>query len=141
MADFYDSKFFDNSSSGIGGWGDPTNDYQITTGGLKDIMLAYPSPHRIRRNYTLYPYENANTKALPFPALSDLMINTTMTKENVDYIVNNYEGDYFGFQAYFESTAVSPVLLLLILQFGFLTLSHAGNAYRWSFNHGRVSAL
>ena len=31
------------------------------------------------------------------------MINTTMTKKNVDYLVNSYVGDFFGFQAYFEN--------------------------------------
>ena len=35
------------------------------------------------------------------------MINTTMTKENVDYSVNNFQGDFIGFQAYVESLVVS----------------------------------
>jgi tyrosinase len=113
--DFYNSDFFDNSSSsGVGTWGDPANDYQIFTGGLKDIMLAYPSPHRIRRNFTVLPFALPNPLNLfpddptapPLP--KDLMINTTMTKENVDYTVNNFEGDFIGFQTYMESIAVSP---------------------------------
>ena len=108
-ADFYNSEFFDNSSSGIGGWGDPSNDYQITTGGFKDVVVAYPTPHHLRRHYTLYPYDDLGFTA-PFPLPKGLMINTTMTKKNVDYIVDNYEGDYFGFQTYFESTIVSLVL-------------------------------
>ena len=44
-------------------------------------------------------------------------MNTTMTKENVDYILDKYEGDYFGFQTYFESATVSLVLPLLIFCF------------------------
>ena len=112
--DFYNSDFFDNSpTSGVGAWGDPANDYQISTGGLKDIMLAYPSPHRIRRNFTVLPFELPNPlnvfpgdPTAPAPK-ADLMINTTMTKENVDYMVNNFEGDFEGFQAYMESTSVS----------------------------------
>ena len=106
--DFYHTNFLDNLT--VGGWGDPDNDYQISTGGFKDIIMAYPSPHRIRRNYTLYPYASpgfpppwGNDPAAP-PPPADLMINTTMTKENVDYTVNNYEGDFFGFQTYFENT-------------------------------------
>ena len=79
-------------------------------------MLAYPSPHRIRRNYTLYPFQLPNpinifrgdpTAPVPSP---DFMINTTMTKENVDYMVNNFEGDFIGFQAYMESSSVSLAL-------------------------------
>ena len=122
--DMYNSEFFDNSSSGVGGWGDPTNDYQISTGGLKDMFLAYPSPHRIRRNFTLYPYASLNIPP-PFndpasapPAPADLMINTTMTQQNVDFILNNFEGDFFGFQAYFENTiVVSPSFAILIYLF------------------------
>jgi hypothetical protein len=40
----YKSRLFDNSSSGLGGCGDPNNDYQIYTGGFKDEIRAYPSP-------------------------------------------------------------------------------------------------
>ena len=69
------------------------------------------------------------------------MINTTMTKKNVDYIVNNYDGDYDGFQAYFESTIVSLVLPPLLFRFGYLTLGRAGDSSRRSLNHGRVSTL
>lgn len=98
----YNSKFWDNSSSGIGGWGDSGNDYQISTGGFKDMIVAYPIPHHIRRNFTL------------FPSGSTTAINTSMTKENVDYIVNNYQGDYIGFQTYFETLNVSSTLLSLV---------------------------
>ena len=80
------------------------------------MMLAYPSPHRIRRNFTLYPFDNPSFTAL-FPLPKHLMMNTTMTKENVDYILDKYEGDYFGFQTYFESATVSLVLPLLIFCF------------------------
>ena len=70
------------------------------------------------------------------------MVNTTMTKENVDYIVDNYEGDYFGFQAYFENVVqVSLVLPPSVFWFVRLTFSHAGASFRCSFNHGRVSRL
>jgi tyrosinase len=111
--DIYNSPFFDNSSSGLGGWGDPNNDYQIYTGGFKDEIRAYPSPHHVRRNFSLYPFSNpdlhppfAGDPAAP-PAPVGFMINTTMTKQNVDHVVNNFEGDFFGFHTYAESTAVS----------------------------------
>jgi hypothetical protein len=119
--DIYGSPFFDNSSSGVGGWGDPNNDYQIYTGGFKDEIRAYPSPHHIRRNFSLYPFSNpdllppfAGDPAAP-PSPVDLMINTTMTKENVDYVVN-FEGDFFGFHAYAESTVVSLTSRSLFLR-------------------------
>jgi len=108
--DMYNSPFFDNSSSGIGGWGDPNNDYQIHTGGFKDDIRAYPNPHHVRRNFSVFPFSNpellppfAGDPAAP-PSPVDLMVNTTMTKENVDYTVNSFEGDFFEFQTYAEST-------------------------------------
>jgi hypothetical protein len=39
--------------SGLGGWGDPNNDYQITNGAFKDFEVSYPVFHRLRRQYTL----------------------------------------------------------------------------------------
>jgi len=119
--DFYNSKFFDNSSSsGVGAWGDPANDYQIFTGGLKDIMLAYPSPHHIRRNFTILPFALPNALNLfpgdptAPPPQGDLMINTTFTKEDVDYMVNDFQGDFIGFQAWMESGGVHPSMHLII---------------------------
>ena len=112
----YNSPFFDASPSGVGGWGDPANDYQIHTGGFKDVVRAYPNPHHIRRNFSVMPFTNPNV-VLPFwedlvPV--DFMINTTMTKKNVEYLVNNFEGDFIGFQAYLESIFVSQTLLLTL---------------------------
>jgi len=122
--DFYNSDLFDNSSSsGVGAWGDPANDYQIFTGGLKDIILAYPSPHHIRRNFTILPFALPNPLNIfpgdptAPPLQKDLMINTTFTKEDVDYTVNNFQGDFIGFQAYVEPavSSTSPPLFLAIL--------------------------
>ena len=111
--DTCNSPFFDPSPNGVGGWGDPNNDYQIHNGGFKDWVRAYPSPHGIRRNCSILPFRNpappppfGNPPDAP-PRPVDLMVNVTMTKQNVDYIVNNFEGDYFKFQGYFESLNVS----------------------------------
>ena len=115
--DMYNSPFFDKSPSGVGGWGDPANDYQINTGGFKDVIRAYPNPHRIRRNFTVQPF-NSPDAVSPFPndpaappIPREFMINTTMTKQNVDFSVNSFEGDFIGFQSYLESLSVSSILL------------------------------
>ena len=145
--DFYNSKFFDTSSSGVGGWGDPANDFQISTGGLKGMVVAYPTPHHLRRNFTLFPFANPtfpppwgdDPSAPPVPA--ELMMNTTMTQQNVDFILDTYEGDFFGFQTYFESIPVSLALSLLSFPFGCLTLSCVGASRGRSPNSRRVSTL
>jgi len=99
----------DGSPTGVGTWGDPANDYQISNGGFKNLTLAYPSPHHIRRNFSLFPFTNPDLPPL-FTGQTppkELMVNTTMTKENVDRSVNGFEGDFIGFHAYVESPGVS----------------------------------
>jgi tyrosinase len=120
-ADAYNSKFFDPSPHGVGGWGKVEDDYQVLDGGFKDWIRVYPSPHHIRRNFSIFPFTNTallppwgNTPDSP-PRPVGLMVNNTMTKENVDFIVNNFEGDYMEFQHYFESpngTHIGAHLLL-----------------------------
>ena len=99
-ADFYHATIFSDSSyDGLGSWGDPSNDFQISTGGLKDIRLAYPVPHNIRRNYTLQPFLNGLGGPPGVTLDPTLMLNTSFTKENVDFIVHSFSGDFLAFQA------------------------------------------
>ena len=74
------------------------------------MVLAYPTPHHIRRNFTVFPFAIFDKPSPLFPGdpaspllPKGLMVNTTMTKQNVDYIVNDFEGDFTGFQAYVDS--------------------------------------
>lgn len=104
-ADFYNATIFSDSTyDGLGGWGDPNNDFQITTGGFKDIKLAYPVPHRIRRNYTNSAAQAILQFPLPkgVPPVGPLMLNTTFTREIVDSIVNSFTGDFINFQGTLE---------------------------------------
>jgi tyrosinase len=104
--DFYHATILDNNTkSGFGGWGDPNNDFQITTGGFaKDFIVSYPSPHSIRRNFILQPFlDPAPFPGPPPPANTAEDINTTFTEANAIYSVESFVGDYESFQAYFES--------------------------------------
>jgi len=106
--DFYNSTILDTDpDSGFGGWGDSANDYRVMTGAFgKDFVRAYPAPHNIRRNFTLQPFlgQSIPTGVAPFD--TSIMINTTFTKEIVDYLVNSFVGDYRGFHAFFEGMTV-----------------------------------
>jgi len=119
----------DDPVNGLGGWGDPADDFQIKTGGFKDVVRPYPTPHHIRRNFTLYPFNNP---AVPppfagdptFPHIpADFLINTTITAQNVDFMVNNFKGDFEGFQAYMEGLAVSSGLPAPVFFFSHPNLS------------------
>lgn len=106
----HSTMFDDDEAFGLGGWGDPNYDVQITTGGFKDIVRVYPSPHHIRRNFTLRPLG-----AIPNPFANDplappldptIMINGTLTPANYDFILNGFLGDFEGFHAYVEGPQV-----------------------------------
>ena len=104
-ANFYGSTLFADfsSTSGLGGWGDPAHDFEVPSGGFSNLHLSYPSAHTLRRNFTLQPYVNADSPFFPNP---ELMANTTFTEEEVSKMVRGFEGDYKGFQKYFERFGV-----------------------------------
>ena len=90
---FENSTFWDpDPTSGVGGWGDPDDDYQITDGGFASGFTAsYPSPHRLRRRYT------RSSPKLPGP-LTDVF-----TPASQMAMINDFVGTFVGFQAFFES--------------------------------------
>ena len=107
-ADVYHATIFSDSDyDGLGSWGDPSNDYRIYSGALKDMRVAYPVPHNLRRNFTLQPFlggggppSNPNSPPAPDPSL---MVNATFTSEVVNLTVSSFTGDYIQFQAHVES--------------------------------------
>jgi len=122
----FNSKFFDPAPNGVGTWGDPAKGYEIYDGGFKDMKLSYPNPHHIRRNFSYMPFTNPDIRnPITDPAAPRanplFMINTTMTKTNVDYVVNNFKGNFIGFNTYTESINVSSTFLHLFFFCVFLT--------------------
>jgi len=99
---FYDSPFFDpNPKTGLGGWGDPSDDFQITTGAFaSDFVPLYPVPHRIRRNYTYIPAPGGFGDGTP--PITDPLV-TFFTPQRVEAMVDDFPGDFLGFQKLFES--------------------------------------
>jgi hypothetical protein len=100
--DFYSSPIFDpDPESGFGGWGEPQDDFQITTGAFAfGFERPYPVPHRIRRNYTATPAPGGFGDGSP-PITAPL--NTFFTPQAVESMVDGFPGDFVGFQALFES--------------------------------------
>ncbi|KAJ7796656.1 Di-copper centre-containing protein [Mycena olivaceomarginata] len=65
----YESTLLKDASPvhGLGGWGDPNNDYRVPDGAFSSsssFRLSYPSPHTIRRNFTLQPYMKLSSPRL-----------------------------------------------------------------------------
>ena len=149
-ADFYHTTMFSESAyDGLGSWGDPENDFQICTGGFKDITLAYPVPHHIRRNFTLRPLTWINFPGVPpapLPVNPFEMVNTTFTKEVVNKTVNSWTGDYIKFQEYLEGFPGPHPGPHLILGGDLTGLCPSGlgppgcnNGPRWSVNGERAA--
>ena len=101
--DFYESSFWKDSDpvSGLGGWGDPNADFEVPDGGFHSLPLSYPSPHTVRRNFTLYPYTGFVLFTDPLK-----MGNASFTASVVEAILETAAADYKGFQAALESPAV-----------------------------------
>jgi tyrosinase len=88
--------------SGLGGWGDPNVDFSVPDGGLRTFQLSYPSPHIVRRNFTLLPF---NIQA---PLMTDRQKigNSSFSASVIGSILETSAGDFKGFQAVLEAVEV-----------------------------------
>jgi tyrosinase len=94
-----------NPVSGLGGWGDPANDVRVPDGAFSNrsnFRLTYPSPHTLRRNWTIQPFLNFPLVGFMSDADEHLDANATFTPAERDKLVNGFVGDFVGFQKYFE---------------------------------------
>ena len=116
---FYESSFWDSDPvSGMGGWGDPNNDYAVPDGGFSDFIISYPSPHAPRRNFTLFPYN------VSFPLFTDLLKpgNASFSASAVEAVLDTPAGDFKGFQAALEAPEVRKLHMIFV--FLMLTLTN-----------------
>ncbi|KAF8470979.1 Di-copper centre-containing protein [Russula ochroleuca] len=101
--DFYESLFWKDSDpvSGLGGWGDPNADFRVPDGGFHKLPLSYPSPHTVRRNFTLRSFD----QPIPSPLVTDKlkMSNTSFTASVIEAILRSPAGDFKGFQKVLEA--------------------------------------
>ncbi|KII92640.1 hypothetical protein PLICRDRAFT_104279 [Plicaturopsis crispa FD-325 SS-3] len=93
------SIFDDDPESGWGGWGDPTQDFQITNGGFKNFHVSYPNYHRPRRNFTLQPYTTLNRTLYP---IADLTANDTFSAPEVRKMIEDFDGDFQSMSSYID---------------------------------------
>jgi tyrosinase len=102
-SDFYDSSFWKDSNpkSGLGGWGDPNADYRVPDGGFHTLPLSYPSPHTVRRNFTLVLPSAPG--APPGPTIYN---NASISASVIEAILNISPGDYKQFQTVVEAPGV-----------------------------------
>ena len=86
---FEGTSFWDpDPTTGVGGLGDPNDDYRVPSGGFATgFSLSYPLPHRLRRR--------------PATSLGNSL--NQITPENVAALVNGFAGTFIGFQVALEN--------------------------------------
>ena len=104
--DFYESSFWKDSdpASGLGGWGDPDADFEVTDGGFHTLPLSYPSPHTVRRNFTLYPFHSLVLFTNP-----QEMGNSSFSASAVETVLQASAGNYKAFQTTLEAPQVRRI--------------------------------
>ena len=104
--DFYESSFWKDSDpkSGLGGWGNPDADYQVPDGGFRNLQLSYPSPHHVRRNFTLLSFRD-----IQFIIITDRQKigNTSFSASVIERILETPVGDFKRFQTMLEMPEVN----------------------------------
>jgi tyrosinase len=76
----------------------------VPDGGFHKLPLSYPTPHTVRRNFTLLSFD----LPLPNPLNTDKlkMGNTSFTASVIDAILGTSAGDFKGFQKVLEAIEV-----------------------------------
>jgi tyrosinase len=107
--DFYESSWWKDSDpvSGLGGWGDPNDDFTVPDGGFHQMPLSYPSPHTVRRNFSLLSFDQPSLATL-FPDPLKLG-NTSFTASVVKAILETSAGDYRRLQVGIEVPEVRKI--------------------------------
>lgn len=100
--DFFESSFWQDSdpNSGLGGWGDPNNDYRVPNGALSNMTLTYPSTHTVRRSFTLQPFQVPNQSLYTNP---NMQANSSFSASAIQAILGTSAGDYNDFQMGIET--------------------------------------
>jgi len=102
--DFHESSFWKDRDpkSGLGGWGDPNEDFRVPDGGFNKLHLSYPSPHILRRNFTLLAFASSFLPAEYFTE-PQKEANTSFTASAINTLLKTTRGNYRNFQAGFEA--------------------------------------
>jgi len=107
-ADLEHASIFDDADPGvnIGGWGNPAADYAVETGAFAGFQLEYPFPHKLRRQFTLYPFVNHTTK---FHVIPEQIVNVTLTEATLKGLIGGHKGNFTEFQRYLEALQVMKI--------------------------------
>jgi tyrosinase len=74
----------------------------VTDGGFRALHVSYPSPHILRRNFTLRPFN------IPFVVFTDPQkeANSSFSPSMIESILETSTGNFKSFQAALEDAQV-----------------------------------
>ncbi|KAH8976448.1 Di-copper centre-containing protein [Lactarius deliciosus] len=103
--DLFESSFWKDSNpqSGLGGWGNPKADYSVPDGGFRKLHVSYPSPHTVRRNFTLRPFKDLPASVSVFFTDPLKEANSSFLAPEIEKLLETPAGDYKSFQAALEA--------------------------------------
>ena len=78
----------------------------MTDGGFSNLHLSYPSPHILRRNFTLRPWAHLPPAFNAFATQPQKEANSSFLAPEIEQLLETSDGDYKGFQKAFESLQV-----------------------------------
>ncbi|QRW09348.1 tyrosinase [Ceratobasidium sp. AG-Ba] len=92
--------FNSDPATGLGTFGVPADNYTVHDGAFATVTRAYPTPHYVERNMTLYPFKN---KVFPFAFENpDMKATDAFTPTQVHNITHSFPGNFVGFAAYMD---------------------------------------
>jgi tyrosinase len=81
-------------------------DFSVPDGGFRTLHLSYPSPHTLRRNFTLQPFGGIPPPFSVFFPHGQKEANSSFLASEIEKVLETSPGDFKGFQTIFEGFEV-----------------------------------
>jgi tyrosinase len=126
---------------GFGTFPDQSTNFTLSNGAFHDIILAYPVPHRIQRNYSLTPWETP-LFSWPFP-FPQKEANTTTTPAEYVKITTSFNGNLTAFQYYMDGHSLQGMHGAIHGSLGgdIKDLAHSPNDPLFFLHHGQLDRI
>jgi hypothetical protein len=108
----------------------------VPDGGFSNFSISYPTPHTVRRNFTLYPF-NVSLSIFTDPLLPG---NASILPSAVEAVLNASAGDFRGFQVPLEAPEVRRIDMSDMARVSHVEVT-SGSTWWSPRSHWRVSGF
>jgi len=126
---------------GLGTFPDASNNFTLSNGAFRDMILSYPAAHRIQRNFSLTPWE---TPLLPWPfPFPHKEANITQTPAEYVKITTSFIGNYTAFQHYMDGYGLQGMHAATHVGLGgdIKDIGHSPNDPVFFLHHGQLDRV